>query len=461
MPSTTRRRLLATLGTAVTAVGAGCGTPGLEPPPNERHPTALGTPWTPPTGSWQFPAAGPRQTAQTPTAPPAEPTVAWHRPGDEAVDSDDGQFVGVADGRIVVSAVLDGRVRLRALALADGTELWRNELPLLERGWFRPGGIADGTVYATDNAGGLLAIDTADGRLVWRRSLREQVVDAVPDEYVPEPDDTSEFATVVTPTPHTLYAATGYGLHGVDADDGTELWRVYLGDDGGSSFRPTGVVVTTDGACVTGAPGRFASVKRYGSPEDEEIDVEHTDPAMDFVGRPMATDANNVALLNHGATGETGGPSVVGVGFGRKRWSFPGYAVGDGDRSAEFATDGTHVFVAGVYDDGPAVFALRQQTGQIAWLSRLSPDDWIADGEYRPLWPGVPAVADDTLLVGYGGPEGGSGVVLALSAADGTVRWRRAVPAGPERLAVVDDTLLAVHGRGGVTALRADGGDSG
>lgn len=458
MPSTTRRRLLATLGTAATAGMAGCSAIGAVLPPNEQHPTTLGTPWTPPEGSWQYPTAGPRHTAQTPTTPPAEPTVVWRRPGGDAVDANHGTFVGVADGRVVVSAVLDGRARLRALALEDGTELWRNEVPLPEQGWFRPGGIVDGTVYATDSTRDLLAIDTADGSVVWRRSLRKQVADAVPGEYVPGPGDGREFGPVVTPTPHTLYVATGYGLHGVDADDGAELWRVFLGDEGGSLFRPRAVAVTTDGAHLTGLVSWSASVMRYGSPENEEIDVEHRRTDANFVGRPMTTDRHNVAFLNRGSLDE--GALVTGVGPGGARWTFPGH-IGDGsDTSAEFATDGNRVFLAETHGDGQVtVSALRVETGQIEWRFQRPPANWITGADYRLLQMAVPAVADDTLLVGYGGPNGETGTLLALSRTDGTLRWRRKLPAGPKRLAVVDDTLVVTDRYGGVTALRTDGNE--
>ena len=462
----TRRQALRAAGVALATGVAGCGG---SPDPNERPPDSLGTEWTPPADGWQFPAGGPRHTAHRPHDVRAEPTVSWRSTPDERHDLH--QFVAATTDRILGVGEHDETVALRAIT-TDGRRTWRRQFQL--RG-FWPGGVVDGTLYASDGVTDLLAVDTSDGSLQWRRSLYDQTAASVPDEFLSSGGSPDQFEPVVVPTPETVYVASGYGLHGVAPADGTEQWRLYLGEStekpvGG---QPVGLAPTEYAVLVTDRRRGVLRVERRRTGDEERVAVERSDTGVEPPTEPVIT-AHGGAVVGPAAVWSTRRPPhrpVVAAVAGRN-WQFPGYAGSGTSAFAQPTTDGERVFCCGAHErpGDVVVSALRAQTGALEWRTRVTPA-----GTLPPLGVGETtrfaqsAVAGDTLLIGYGSDPGtfdepatdgragtdgcGRGELFGFALSDGRLRWRRTLPVGPQRVAVTA-TAVYVYGHcGDVVAL--------
>lgn len=122
---------------------------------------------------------------------------------------------------------------VRALSLADGSERWRREFGFNVSRITSPRQAMDGTVFAGDTGGRVLALSPLDGGTRWSLSLDG-------DDFEPRVERTSE----------RLFVA-GAGLHAVDPVSGERAW----------SFTPT--VEGTVGV-ETGAPSTvFARTQRH------------------------------------------------------------------------------------------------------------------------------------------------------------------------------------------------------
>ena len=477
MPST-RRRALRLLGTAAVAGLAGCGAIDTPPDPNERPPSSLGATPRQSTDEWPSPAGDAGHTAHVAASPPSSPEIDWRRTATADGDRLRGDLVAVVDDRIVTVTDGDRASRFRAFGTDGGDRLWQRRLPRADESHVRQiAGVVDGTVFTTDYHGELSAVSVADGTVVWRRSLSDQVADAVPSAFLPQSGETNRFEAVAAATPDGLYVASAYGLHGVALDDGTETWRVFLGqpperDDSYPTLgRPTGVAPTPTGARVTDRWRGLVEVDGYETTDGRfETHTSRTELPLRLPGSPVVDD-DGQTVVGPAAAWSTGSvrPTVVG-GFGsRHPWQFAGVAGDGASAHASPATDGDRVYVCEAHETPGrvAVTALRADTGGLDWQRSYTPDDRIPSLGGRPMFRlAPPVVAGDTLLVGYGSdPERGpgyesssersvgEGVLLGLDAADGTVQWRQSLPAGPQRVAVVDDRVFVVDFRGGVTAL--------
>ncbi|MFE9650865.1 PQQ-binding-like beta-propeller repeat protein [Streptomyces sp. NPDC006365] len=106
--------------------------------------------------------------------------------------------------------VPDGQ-RLRAFALAAGTERW--SLANEKATWFNDPQVLDGVLYASDSAFGMWAVDPTTGKQIWRN---EDLVGSAAEAW--------QFAKVGG----TLYGATEHdkngGVHAFDAATGKLRW---------------------------------------------------------------------------------------------------------------------------------------------------------------------------------------------------------------------------------------------
>lgn len=497
MPAT-RREALRLLGSVAVAGTAGCGALDTRPDPNERPPSSLGAAPQSPADDWRHPAGDAGHTAHTAASPPAEPKRLWSRVDrdgrDSAADAGDdgrdsaadaerlhGDLAAVVDDRVVTVTDDDTGTVFRAFAAGDGERNWRRRVPRADESHARRvAGVADGALFLTDGCGALAAVAVADGTVRWRRSLFDQVAGAVPAAFLGRGDRErrrDRFGAVAAVTPDELYVASAYGLHGVTLADGTETWRLHLGEDvsggdggggggggGGDSTpspgRPTGVAPTPDGAVVTDRRRGLVAVDGYETADDGfETTVSRESLPFDAPGHPVV--AGGATVVAPAAVWSTGPvrPVVAGGFDGRHRWSFAGDAGGGASAHAAPATDGDRVFVCSAHESTGrvAVTALRAATGALVWHRSVDPGDAIPGLGDRPLFRVTPpVVADDTLLVGFGSdPEGapGTGALLGLSVGDGAVRWRRSVSVGPRRVAVADGRVFVVGFRGGVVAF--------
>lgn len=470
MSAWTRRDALRTIGLAGVAGVAGCMSR-FEDGPNERPPDSLGTSWSPSGDSWCFPYGDTGNTARSPHGIQSEPPSEWQdRVADRRPESFvSGDLVAATPARVITADRFDSEAQLRAYDAVDGTCQWqqRIEYPSGLRWGLRLGGLVDGTLYLSDGGTDVVAVDAADGTVRWRRNLHEEVAGEVPDEFLSAGDSPSGFSPRPLATPETLYVQSGYGVHGLAPDDGTEQWRLSLGAhaDDDALRSPRGLAVTDQRVWASyglGVQSVFELELLDGGPQ-----VWPTDVPLDFPGVPVVTDAGEAALTHSIVGGSDPWESPLAVGLNGSpdvSWQFPGDA-GDGSSAySSLATDGQRVFVCESHEQPQqfVVVALQASTGNLDWLHRESlagRDVSMGSGQFVLCQP---AVAGEALVVGYGSHtrrESGQGELVALSRHKGSVQWRTTVPVAPRHLAMTSNRLHVGGQQGGVVALAA--GDSG
>lgn len=435
--------------------------------PNEAPPASVGSDWTSAADAWRYPAADVHNTRRSTLPVSAEPTVAWTAP--RATDSARRSLLAATATRAVVATDHDGWTVLRSRDPANGTVRWRRTFD----GRVRSGGLVAGVVVVSVAGTDVLALDAADGTVRWRVDLFERVAEAVPKKYLTEfPEQApEEFAATPLATPDEVYVQTAYGVHGLAPDDGTERWRLYLGDQTAYADQfqyPTGLALAPDRlwACYGHPEATLVTVFDAGG----EVTVQATETAGNATRPVVVGDGPTYSVgLSYHASGSTNfaGPLVTGVDNGPfPDWTFPGLATHEGPtRFSRVATDGEWLFVpqARIVDGETefAVMALRHATGGLGWVARErlgrlgDPADL-----FQQLELCRPVVAGETLLVGYAtitDPEPDeaptSGVLVGRSTRDGTERWRVPLDLAPARLAVADDRVFVAGWQGGLAAL--------
>jgi len=463
MPSTSRRDALRLLGLAGVASVAGCSALGLDSGPNEQPPDALGTAWTPAADSWQFQAADLRNTAQSPHGVGTRPTVEWQndRPEDRLDSFLSGEVVAATPRRVIVASEFEDEFQLDAYDSVAGDHLWNRRVDD-SSGYYGPrfGGLVDGTMYLAESGADIVAVDAADGTVRWRRALREHVASEVPGKYLSAPNSATDFPALLTATPETVYVQSPYGIHGLAPADGAEQWRVYLGrqTENPALEEPYGLAVT-DRRVWASYGGRVRSLFAVGVSGDGP-EVERVELPLEIPSTPVLTGDGRVALT-HAVTWGTSPAETLAVGAtsDEVEWQFPGHA-GDGAAAySPLATDGERVFACASHEQ-PAQFvacAVRASTGKLEWLHRKSlANEDVEVGAGREFRLCRPAVAGDTLLVGYGTAperERGHGEVLALARRDGGVEWRTDLSVAPQDLLVTSTGLYVGGQQGSVVAL--------
>lgn len=470
MPSLSRRDALRTIGLAGVTGVAGCSSFGLGAGPNEHPPGSLGTSWSPPTDAWRFRHADLRNAARSPHEVRTRPTVEWR----DRVDADrsdppvDGGLVAATPDQVITAAHFDGETRLRACDATDGTRRWHRRIRYPpERRTPRFGGLVDGTLYATDGGTDVIAVDAAGGAVRWRRNLHDRVADSVPEKFLSPSADAADFSPLPLATPETVYVQSSYGVHGLAPGDGTEQWRLYLGDRTGDAALedPYGLAVSDRRmwASYGGYDQSLFTVEQSdGGPEIEQARL-----PLGFPSTPVVT-SDGEAVLTHDVTWATSPRATLAVGVAGEDvlWQFPGHAGEGAAAYSPLATDGDRVFVCASHarPERLVVFALRASTGKLEWLHRESlADRDVSVGAGREFRLCQPAVAGDALVVGYGndpGRETGRGQVVALSRGGGRVRWRTGLSVAPRHVAMTSTGLYVGGQRGSVVALTGDGSRS-
>jgi outer membrane protein assembly factor BamB len=108
-----------------------------------------------------------------------------------------------------------------------------------------------------------------------------------------------------------------------------------------------------------------------------------------------------------------------------------------------------------------AVFALRATSGGLEWVKQDPIDTAeFAVGDGQRFQVCHPAVAGDTVIVGYGmsGQGTGQGILSGRSLSDGSVRWQTRIPVAPQEAVVAGERLYVGGPRGDVLAFET--GDS-
>nr|WP_245333084.1 PQQ-binding-like beta-propeller repeat protein [Halarchaeum solikamskense] len=469
MPSLSRRDALRTIGLAGVASVAGCSSLPLGNGPNEHPPDTLGTSWSPSTDAWRFKYADLQNTARSPHEIQTPPTIKWQNRITDTSSASliSGELVAATPDQVITVGRSDSELHLRAYGAIDGKRRWNRRIQYQSgRRVPRFGGLVNGSLYITDGGTDVIAVNARDGTIRWRRDLYDRVADAVPEKFLSPSNSAVDFSPIPVATPETVYIQSSYGLHGIDPGDGSERWRLYLGDqiDEAALEDPYGLAVTP--RRVWASYGGHVQALFTVRLSDGSREVERTHLPFEFPSHPVVTD-DREAVLTHDIVWGTSPLETLAVGVAGEdvEWQFPGYAGEGAAAYSPVATDGDHVFVAASYEQQEqlVVFALQVATGKLEWLYRESLADRNvsvgAGGEFRLCQP---AVTGGTLVVGYGtNPEQGTGhgEVVALSRAAGQVQWRSTLSIAPQDVMRTGNRLYVGGQQGTVVALTDNDSD--
>jgi len=457
------------LGSAGVASLAGCSALPGNRDYEEQPPDSLGTAWSPPDNEWRYPRQGLRNTARSSSDFQEPPTVDWEAHGNSTTERSPEwtHLAAVTQETVILGTGNATGLALTAYSTRDGTHRWRRQLHGSDPIYPQYGGLVDETLYLTDTETDVIAVDLSEGTVRWRINLYDRVADAVPEQYLVESSKApEEFAPVPAATPECVYVQTGYGLHGLAPEDGRERWRLYLGDeleDDRALEDPGGIALTDDRVLLSyGRPEQLLlSIRRH----DGEPVVDQTTVPIEAPDLPLVTDSGSTALGSN-VVWASDTHWTLAAGAARRSstwWQFEGLASTGAAAFSSLAYDGTRVFVCEAHEkpDEFVVFALRAETGGLEWLYRESISD---SGIVRPfdadLRVAHPAVADGTLLTGYGAGAGhGSetGTLIALSTTEGSPRWRTDLSVAPRDIAPTSSGIYISGRESGLSGLSPTG----
>ena len=330
----------------------------------------------------------------------------------------------MADGRIFT---LDARSRVTALTESNGKELWRTDLtPEETRGSSFGGGVAvgEGYVFAATGYAEVIALNPADGAIVWRK-------------HIPAPARGAPTVAKGRVVAQTI-------------DNQTLAFTARTGD---TEWNHSGILETAGmiGA-VSPAADATVVVAPYSSGEIAAIRIEN--------GRPLWQD--NLAALHRGGAlsglADIRGLPVIDRGL-VFAVSHSGRAVAIDERTGarvwEAELGGVNTpwpagdFLYLITNDNELV-ALQRTTGHIRWAKPLDRYDDPEDKTSTPVvWAG-PVLAGDRLWL-----VGSNERLIALSPADGSVVSTIELP-GRSYLApvVANGTLYVLTDDGTLVAYR-------
>lgn len=392
-----RRSVLAAAGVAVVGCTGRESTPSDETTNgSDASPTATATPTdrtpTPPAsveGEWRTRAANPGRTNHAPDSTgPTQPVAQLWRVPPSAL-------AGFADGP-------SGR-------------------PV----------VADGTLFAAGDDGGVAAIDAASGDVLWTRSVGA----------------TGRSPAVVG---STVFLRTTDGVAALDAADGNERWRV---------TEPTRATLAASHGCYRLDDTDPPTVVAHADDGSERWRTSLADPwdATVFAGSSAVYVSSgtraNVPWKLDAATGDRSGPSGAGADFPSERFLLDGTVYGvdpffgnvdgpdwgtsvpPGSGAGGSLSGGTErvYYATNAGDDAADVTALARADGTVAW-----------EVSVEPAVTGRPVVGSAVVIL----PTADG--VRVFDAADGTLSWVGSFDG--TRAAIVDDLVIVADD--GVRALR-------
>lgn len=392
MPSLTRRRLLA--GSTAAATG-GIGVDQLlRASPFDS--------WTPAPDAWPTSRRGPKRTAAAPEANPPDstPAMAWKLTMDAVntvVVADSTAFIGT-DSHVV------------AVALDDGSELWRTDVPG-EKLCYR-----SGSLYCTDSTGSLAAVNGKTGDQRWT---------------VPANDRRDTYDVLVANA--TVFLGQNGSLVARDPDSGSFRWRIDVGGSDGAVY-----LAVAEGILFVGGPGPFETYRpRTG-----------WDAVLRDTPRLAVHSFWDVAQIDYPVVGR----DRVYVGSSAHKgqeasaWAFTKDGVNRqwSSRSGQSfgsptLTDGIGIARMAVGNDGRGrqLVGVDLAEGAVVWSNQR--DVPVTE----PVVAGPLAVVGDT-----------RGSVTALDPKTGDTVWETTVGNGITSIVPTNENLLVVDDRGTLRCLR-------
>jgi len=329
----------------------------------------------------------------------------------------------VAGGRIYV---MDAAATVSALDETTGSRIWSVGLrPEKERGDAAGGGVAivDGRVYATTGYGEVLALNSADGAILWRKKVSGPVRGA---------------PTVLGERVYAL--SIDNQLFALSTANGDTVWS------------HAGLV---EAAGVLGAVSPAASptlvVVPYSSGEIYALRAENGRVAwqdsLASIRRGAAlgdlADIRALPVIDRGlviAVSHSGRMAAIDERIGARVWE---QDVGGVHTPASV---GDFVFVS---TNDAEVVALDRRTGRVRWVSQLELYRDAKERRYPYTWAG-PVLAGNRLWL-----AGSNGQLVGLSPENGAVAVRYDLP-GPSYLppVVANNTLYVLTDNGTLVAFR-------
>jgi len=284
--------------------------------------------------------------------------------------------------------------------------------------------VANGVIYFAPQDGYVYAVDAATGHMRWRFQRTVNVSTRVGIDGYPALDG------------DTLYVASDGGtVYALDAQTGKERWLFTLPDSKGHIYAAP--AVGRGNVYVSSGNGTNAF---YALDEATGKVVWQVSEPQGFDGYPLL--AGNTVYA--GAAGYTQASFyALDADTGKIRWQFQG----NDSVITRPAIDGASLFI-GALDS--SLYQVNAATGSVGWHVTL------ASSENLPALPtgAAPTVADGVVYVG-----GESGVVEALDAATGTLRWQGSVDGAVDSApAVADGAVYVTTEKGSVYAFRASDG---
>lgn len=284
--------------------------------------------------------------------------------------------------------------------------------------------VANGAIYFAPQDGYVYAVDTATGHIRWRFQRTVNVSTLVGIDGYPALDG------------NTLYVASDGGtVYALNAQTGKERWLFTLPDSKGHIYAaPTvgrGKVYLSSG---NGANAFYALDEATG-----KIAWQFAAP-QGFDGYPLLSGAT----VYVGADGYTQASFyALDADTGNVRWQLQA----SDSVITRPAFDGNNLYI-GALDS--SLYQVNATSGKVGWHVNLASSDTLA-----ALPTGAaPTVADGVVVVGDE-----SGVVEALDAVTGTLRWQHSVDGSIDSApAVAEGAVYVTTEKGDVYALRARDG---
>jgi eukaryotic-like serine/threonine-protein kinase len=284
--------------------------------------------------------------------------------------------------------------------------------------------IANGAIYFAPQDGYVYAVDAVTGHVRWRFQRTVNISAQVGIDGYPALDG------------DTLYVASDGGtVYALDAQTGKERWLFALPDSKGHIYAAPAVgrgkVYVSSG---NGTNAFYALDEATG-----KIAWQFTAP-QGFDGYPLLSGAT----VYVGADGYTlASFYALDADTGKVRWQFQA----NDSVITRPAFDSNSLFI-GALD--ASLYQINAASGEVGWRVGLASSDNL------PALPtgAAPTVADGVVYVG-----GESGVVEALVAATGTLRWQHNVDGSIDSApAFVGGAVYVTTEKGSVYALRAADG---
>ncbi|MFC7075406.1 outer membrane protein assembly factor BamB family protein [Haloarcula halophila] len=269
-------------------------------------------------------------------------------------------------------------------------------------GELRTAAVVDGTVYASDDDGGVHAFDSGTGQRRWYT-----------------PGTGAIFHTPAVADGTVVVGAGDAGVKALDAETGQQRWSWSVRE------RVTSAPAIADGTVYAGRE-TVAALALDSGREQWQRGFEHA------TGTPAVTDGTVVVPAGNG--------SIVGLdrATGRRRFRFS--AVLQHISEAVIVARSAYVPAS----DG-SIRAIHLETGDQRWATTIA-----EPSDDRSVLPLRPAVAGSTLVTGV--ETDGSVTVVGLDMADGSTRWTWSpdsfvsapVAAGPTVYLCVGTRLTAI-----------------